>query len=144
MPDAALRLVPVEEGYVFELGEVCLRVLHTPGHTPGSICLLDEEHRTLFSGDTIGHSPVFLFGPGRDLALFERTLARLEALDGFDTIYGCHGECPVGPGTIGELRACARGIMEGTLEGRQPRREFRGGMAPLEYTVGHSGIYCIP
>jgi len=29
------------------------KILHTPGHTPGSICLLHEKSKTLFSGDTI-------------------------------------------------------------------------------------------
>lgn len=29
------------------------KIIHTPGHTPGSICLLHEESKTLFSGDTI-------------------------------------------------------------------------------------------
>jgi len=141
MPDAALLLEPVEEGHVFELGEVRLRVLHTPGHTPGSICLLDEEHRTLFSVDTISHGPVFLFGPGRDIAQFAETLARLDGLDGFDSIYCCHADCPVGREVIGELRECARGIMEGTLEGTKPEREFRGDATPLVYTVGKSGIF---
>jgi len=30
-----------------------LEVIHTPGHTPGSICLFDRKSRTLFSGDTL-------------------------------------------------------------------------------------------
>jgi glyoxylase-like metal-dependent hydrolase (beta-lactamase superfamily II) len=30
-----------------------LRVIHTPGHTPGSICLYEEERRILFSGDLL-------------------------------------------------------------------------------------------
>ncbi len=37
-----------------------LRVIHTPGHSPGSICLYDEKNRILFSGDT-----VFAEGRGR-------------------------------------------------------------------------------
>lgn len=142
--ESGITLVPVGEGYVFDLGGIRLRVLHTPGHTPGSICLLDEERRVLFSGDTISHGPVFLFGPGRDLGLFDTTLARLERLGGFDTVYCCHGDCPVGPEVIAELRACARGIMDGTLEGQKPEREFRAGMAPLVYMVGKSGIFYAP
>ncbi|NOZ77240.1 MAG: MBL fold metallo-hydrolase [Euryarchaeota archaeon] len=43
----------LKEGDVIELGEMKLRVLHTPGHTPGSICLYDDERGLLFSGDTL-------------------------------------------------------------------------------------------
>lgn len=43
-----------------ELGETTLEVIHTPGHTPGSACFLDEKEKTLFSGDT-----VFADGVGR-------------------------------------------------------------------------------
>lgn len=139
--ETGIELAPIEEGYVFDLGGIRLRMLHTPGHTPGSICLLDEERRVLFSGDTISHGPVFLFGPGRDIAQFAETLARLDGLDGFDSIYCCHADCPVGREVIGELRECARGIMEGTLEGTKPEREFRGDATPLVYTVGKSGIF---
>jgi hydroxyacylglutathione hydrolase len=142
--EQGITLVPVEEGHVFDLGGIRLRVLHTPGHTPGSICLLDEQHRALYSGDTVSHGPVFLFGPGRDLDVFAETLARLDSLGGLDTIYCCHGDCPVGPETIGELRACVQGIKDGTLQGVQPEREFRPGMAPLVYIVGQSGIYYAP
>ncbi len=38
----------------------CLKVIHTPGHSPGSICLYDEKKKILFSGDT-----VFSDGVGR-------------------------------------------------------------------------------
>jgi len=45
----------LKEEDVVNLGEMKLRVMHTPGHTPGSICLLSElENRIyLFSGDTL-------------------------------------------------------------------------------------------
>ncbi len=44
----------------FELGEVELRVIHTPGHTAGSVCYYEEDKKWLFSGDT-----VFKYGFGR-------------------------------------------------------------------------------
>lgn len=46
----------LEDGDVIELGGLRLKVLHTPGHTPGCICLLCGG--TLFSGDTLFASSV--------------------------------------------------------------------------------------
>ena len=34
-------------------GEIRLRVMHTPGHTEGSVCLLAEDEGLLYSGDTL-------------------------------------------------------------------------------------------
>jgi glyoxylase-like metal-dependent hydrolase (beta-lactamase superfamily II) len=41
------------EGDVVELGDRRLTILHTPGHTPGSACLLEESSGLLFSGDAM-------------------------------------------------------------------------------------------
>jgi len=43
----------LEGGETLELGGIRFRVLHLPGHTSGSIGLLNDEHRLLMSGDTI-------------------------------------------------------------------------------------------
>ena len=69
-----------------------LRVLHTPGHTPGSICLYAEEDRVLISGDTVftdgGFGRYdFLGGSRTDLA---RSLDRLTGLD-VEGLYPGHG-----------------------------------------------------
>jgi len=45
--------VELAEGGEVRFGEIRLRVLHTPGHTPGSVCLLDVDNGTLYSGDTL-------------------------------------------------------------------------------------------
>lgn len=60
--DVADRAVAgtLADGDVIEAGSLRVRVLHTPGHTPGSICLLVEGH--LLSGDTL-----FPGGPGRTM-----------------------------------------------------------------------------
>jgi glyoxylase-like metal-dependent hydrolase (beta-lactamase superfamily II) len=41
------------DGQDLEIAGVTLRVLHTPGHTPGSLCLYAEDAHLLFSGDTL-------------------------------------------------------------------------------------------
>lgn len=50
--------LPLQDGQVLQAGQVSLEVLHTPGHTEGSVCFLVED--VLFSGDTL-----FPGGPGR-------------------------------------------------------------------------------
>jgi glyoxylase-like metal-dependent hydrolase (beta-lactamase superfamily II) len=44
---------------IIEVGDLRLRTIHTPGHTPGSICFAVEDKPLLFSGDTL-----FPGGPG--------------------------------------------------------------------------------
>jgi glyoxylase-like metal-dependent hydrolase (beta-lactamase superfamily II) len=50
---------PLVDGQELVVGATTLRVLHTPGHSPGGCCLHDAEGRVLFSGDTL-----FNGGPG--------------------------------------------------------------------------------
>ncbi len=49
----------IEDDSVIDVGRLRLRTIHTPGHTPGSMCFLLEGHPILFSGDTL-----FPGGPG--------------------------------------------------------------------------------
>jgi len=44
---------PLKEGETIDLGDYLLKIIHTPGHTSGSMCLLEEEKSYLFSGDTV-------------------------------------------------------------------------------------------
>ncbi|MGP3751419.1 MBL fold metallo-hydrolase [Streptomyces sp. IBSNAI001] len=53
-PDAELA-----DGQELEIAGVHLRVLHTPGHAPGAVCLYAPELATVFTGDTL-----FQGGPG--------------------------------------------------------------------------------
>ncbi|GAB3985818.1 MBL fold metallo-hydrolase [Actinoallomurus acanthiterrae] len=45
--------IDIEDGGIFEIAGAQLEVMHTPGHTPGSICLYSEQLGVLFSGDTL-------------------------------------------------------------------------------------------
>lgn len=55
----------VTEGDELELGRFKLRVLHTPGHTPGSLCFLVANH--LFTGDTLLAGGIGKEQPGTDV-----------------------------------------------------------------------------
>ncbi|OHB64619.1 MAG: hypothetical protein A2Y76_03130 [Planctomycetes bacterium RBG_13_60_9] len=50
-----MKVSPVEPDIVLNDGDriACLLVIHTPGHTPGSICLVDQENKIVFSGDAM-------------------------------------------------------------------------------------------
>lgn len=48
-----IKVSPLKEGDIIDCGDAGLEVIHTPGHTAGSLCLLDRKSRDLFSGDTV-------------------------------------------------------------------------------------------
>jgi hydroxyacylglutathione hydrolase len=72
-------------------GEFELEVLHTPGHTLGSICLFEKKKGILFSGDTLfkdGHGRTDL---GGDEHMLWKSLAKLDKL-GWKILCPGHGE----------------------------------------------------
>ncbi|MFN2484687.1 MAG: MBL fold metallo-hydrolase [Candidatus Limnocylindria bacterium] len=75
---------PIDDGQEFPaLGG--LRVIHTPGHTPGSVCLYGSQHRVLIVGDMLQVFRGRLMGPSAffsdDVAMARRSLSRLAELD---------------------------------------------------------------
>jgi glyoxylase-like metal-dependent hydrolase (beta-lactamase superfamily II) len=83
----------VGEGDVIEGTEWGLEVLHTPGHSPDSLCLLLEEERVLFTGDTVLNGTTSVVNPARggDMVQYFATLERLRKLR-LSRICPGHGE----------------------------------------------------
>ena len=144
-PELSEKLRPVREGRRFDLGGRVLEVIDAPGHTPGSICLLDRENRILFSGDTVSYGPVFLFGDHRDAPSFRETLVKLRELPDYDLVYPCHNTCPVSRDIIPDLIAAVDGAVDGALPGETftDMPPMGDGPAPRCYRVGKSGILYI-
>ncbi len=79
------------EGDTVSVGRIPVRVLHTPGHTQGSVCLMAED--ALFTGDTLfAGSCGRVDFPGGSGEQMMASLRRLGALAGDFTIYPGHGE----------------------------------------------------
>jgi|Deesub1362A_J573_1020465.scaffolds.fasta_scaffold00033_69 glyoxylase-like metal-dependent hydrolase (beta-lactamase superfamily II) len=85
--------VLLDDGDTIELTDYELRVLHTPGHTPGSICLFEEGEGVLFSGDVVFANGGFgrCDLPGGDPTAMLKSLERLSKLD-VDIMYPGHGD----------------------------------------------------
>jgi glyoxylase-like metal-dependent hydrolase (beta-lactamase superfamily II) len=102
--------VELAEGGLIRFGEIRLTVLHTPGHTEGSVCLLAEDEGLLYSGDTLfaaGWGRVDL--PGGDPDAMVESLARLSGLEDRIAVFPGHGEAT----TIGRERAWLELVRDG-------------------------------
>jgi hydroxyacylglutathione hydrolase len=106
--------VELAEGGEVRFGSVVLTVLHTPGHTEGSVCLLDDDNGRLYSGDTLFAGS---FGrvdlPGGSPEQMVASLDRLRRLDDPLQVLPGHGRST----TIGAERSWLEWIAR---EGRLP------------------------
>ena len=80
----------LQDGDTVQIGRESLRVMHTPGHTPGSVCYFAEH--AIFTGDTlfdgsIGRTDL----PGGDAAAMTQSLRKFAAVCGEYTLYPGHG-----------------------------------------------------
>lgn len=111
-------IIPVTDGDIIDLGGRVLMIITLPGHTPGSIAVLDKNNRALISGDPIQDGSIFMFGVQREMHAYILSLEKLEKYkNDFDTIYPSHGTFPVTPDIIPALRDGAKRILAGEVEG---------------------------
>jgi glyoxylase-like metal-dependent hydrolase (beta-lactamase superfamily II) len=81
------------EGDTIALGSITFAVLHTPGHSPGSLCLYLAEPAVLFSGDTLFAGSFGRYDlPGGDERLLRSSLRRLAALPPQTAVLPGHGQ----------------------------------------------------
>ena len=112
----------LREGMVFDLGGRRLTVYHTPGHTKGSCCLIDDNSRILFSGDAANINLLMNLGGARVSTALEGLL-KIKAHEAeFDRNYNGHVgyasyiDCVTMPDSVlDDCIAAMRGIIDGSL-----------------------------
>lgn len=88
----------LEDGNYIDTGNYKLRVIHTPGHTSGCICLYEPVERLLFSGDTIfAGGTLSDISPSGNISDYMHSIERLNNLR-IDEIYPGHGKISKTPG----------------------------------------------
>ena len=105
----------LEDGQAFRVGEHEVRVLHTPGHSPGSVCFWFPADRVLFTGDTLFQGSVGRVDlPGGDGGALVRSIReRLFPLGDDVRFYPGHGP----DGTLGEERKANPFVGDGAPRG---------------------------
>jgi hydroxyacylglutathione hydrolase len=83
----------IKDGDELALGEIKMRVIHTPGHTPGGVCFYLEKEGVLLSGDTLFKGTIgnLSFPTARPKLMWE-SLKKLSALPGKTRVFPGHGE----------------------------------------------------
>lgn len=112
-PFGICLMKPLYDHQIFDLGGRKLQVLFIPGHTKGSIALLDTENKIVFSGDSISNSDIWLYlEHSESLQTYYNSMKMLKQFCTPDMIF-CPGHLPVPVGieAINSLILCAERIL---------------------------------
>ncbi len=134
------EMLPIWDGDVIDLGDRPLKVITLPGHTPGSVAVLDINNRWIFTGDPIQTGRIFMFGIHREMHAYRLSLLKLAAMsEQFDLIYPSHAQCPVEKKLIMQLYDAAGKVMEGLVPGEEMEMH---GKKIKAYDVGVATFLC--
>ena len=110
----------LEDGQLIDLGKRPLIICAIPGHTVGSVAILDENARTIYTGDSVSTAFIYMFGQHRSVAQYEKSLEKLNSLrDSFDVIKPSHGTPTLGSDAIALVLTELRYALKGWLPSEQ-------------------------
>ena len=107
----------LQDGDVIDLGDRELKVFHTPGHSPDSICLLDKDAKLFWTGDIFYTGAIYTYLPGGDLDTFIRSYEKMIALSAqCERLMPSHNEPWIEKEILKEVLEAARDIKAGKSE----------------------------
>ncbi len=108
IPACLVNMHPAADGDAFYLGGTQLRVIALPGHTRGSIVLLDEDNRAVYSGDACNLNTLVGLAGSATVEEYASALEKFSAhLGRFDALYGGHIDANYGGVIDGSHRGTA-------------------------------------
>lgn len=87
-----------------DLGSRKIKVLHTPGHSPGHICLWEENKGYLYTGDLIYSGTLFACYPSTNPSHFKQSVDRISQLNNIKKILPAHNELNVSIDIIKQVK----------------------------------------
>lgn len=107
--------IDLQDGKVFDLGDVKVRTIAAPGHTQGMMVFLVEEDRAILFGDACGVFTLFVMPESTSLEEFMKSLDVLKSYEGqYDRILRQHGTCESPKELLDEDIAIVHSILDGT------------------------------
>jgi glyoxylase-like metal-dependent hydrolase (beta-lactamase superfamily II) len=105
----------LKEGDVIDLGGRKLEIIHTPGHSPDSICILDRLNKILWTGDSFYPAPIYIYAPTTNLDHFIESFRKMTVLiPEYEWVMPSHNEPRMGKHLIKECYEAAISIKNGT------------------------------
>lgn len=86
-PDKILK-----DNDIIDIGERKVKIIHTPGHSPGHICFFEEDRGYLYTGDLIYKGTLYAFYPTTDPVLFKKSIDKISELKGIAKILPAHND----------------------------------------------------
>jgi glyoxylase-like metal-dependent hydrolase (beta-lactamase superfamily II) len=110
-----IKTIPITDGYFFELGNRKIEVIAVPGHTRGTIVLLDRGARLVFSGDACNVNTLLFLPHSTSIEEYQAGLGHFKEIQPyFDVMWGGHGLAPVPKVIIDEAIELCGEILAGT------------------------------
>lgn len=127
--------IPLPDEMYFELGERRVSIFETPGHTRGSISLLDEKNGWLFTGDTTCVEGALLnFPESTSVEVFRESIRKIKALSDsgkVKVLFPAHQQTPVGLNVLERFERVATDIIEGAI----PQGDMQKGFYSVQGTA---------
>jgi glyoxylase-like metal-dependent hydrolase (beta-lactamase superfamily II) len=135
-----VAMEPLWEGEQIDIGTYHFEVILPPGHTPGSIMLLEADKRFLIGGDSVQRrGEIFMFGAGRSFEAFRASMGKLlKRVDEFDIVYASHNQLEVPPDTVNLLYDAAGKMLSNSIEG-EPAKHFDESVK--RYAIGEVAFF---
>ncbi len=115
----------LRDGDTIDLGSITLRVIDTPGHSPGHVAYFDESSGALFTGDGAYCGPMYACFTGSDTRAFAQSVRRMSALRGVKLICSGHNELISNPSWLNELADAMDSALSGRMKSQPPNQELK-------------------
>ena len=116
------RLEYVGDGDLINLGDRVLEIIHMPGHTQGSICILDKKDRILFSGDSISNDIWLFEKESTKVNTFMESVSKIiKRKSEFDAIIFSHSPVMFKTAILDKILNCVKNVDVRTSDRRNIR-----------------------
>lgn len=90
---------------IIDIGSRKLKVIHTPGHSPGHICVLEEDKGYLYTGDLIYLGTLYAFYPSTDPVQYKNSIIKVSNLNNIKRILPSHNDLNISTDIIDKVKA---------------------------------------